>query len=93
MPQFLNVLCGRMALVGPRPLPVEVAAGMRPDDRKCRQTVLPVITGLWQISGRSELSIQQWAAGHGGHLGTAVLRYVGILLRTPWAVTSGRGAY
>jgi exopolysaccharide production protein ExoY len=94
LPQILDVVCGRMALVGPRPLPVEVAARMRPDDRKCRQTVLPGITGLWQISGRSELSID--AMGSLDRLYVrkrTILRDVGILLRTPWAVASGRGAY
>ena len=62
LPQILNVVCGRMALVGPRPLPVEVAAGMRPDDRKCRQTVLPGITGCGRSPAAVSYRSTQWAA-------------------------------
>ncbi|MFM2311312.1 MAG: hypothetical protein RLZZ04_588 [Cyanobacteriota bacterium] len=53
LPQLLNVLRGEMSLVGPRPLPVrDVAKFSR--DHFFRQEVLPGITGLWQVSGRSD---------------------------------------
>lgn len=59
LPQLVNVLRGDMSLVGPRPgLPSEVAA-YEPHAHR-RLLVLPGITGLWQVSGRSELS---WEAG------------------------------
>lgn len=55
IPQLFNVLKGDMSLVGPRPpLPSEVA--LYPDDAKRRLLVKPGITGLWQVSGRADLS-------------------------------------
>ena len=56
LPQLLNVMAGQMSLVGPRPpLPVEVAAYA--DDVRRRLAVKPGMTGLWQVSGRSDLSV------------------------------------
>jgi exopolysaccharide biosynthesis polyprenyl glycosylphosphotransferase len=64
MPQFINVLKGEMSIVGPRPLPVkdfekikDVEIGI--DWHKQRGNVKPGITGLWQISGRSNLSFEE----------------------------------
>ncbi|MDN4484163.1 sugar transferase [Demequina lignilytica] len=93
LPQLINVLTGDMSIVGPRPpLPREVE--LWEDDVARRQLVKPGITGLWQVSGRSDLSweetvrldlhyTQNWT------LGLDAL----ILLRTAWAVVAGRGAY
>ena len=58
IPQFVNVFLGDMSLVGPRPgLPEEVAAYSPKDAR--RLIILPGLTGLWQVSGRNNLSYQQ----------------------------------
>ncbi len=59
LPQLFNVLKGEMSLVGPRPpLPTEVA---RYEDWQLdRLEVRPGITGLWQVSGRSELSFDEY---------------------------------
>jgi exopolysaccharide biosynthesis polyprenyl glycosylphosphotransferase len=93
LPQLINVVRGDMSLVGPRPpLPEEVAA--YPSDMRRRLAVRPGITGLWQVSGRSDLS---WAEAV-----RLDLRYVEnwsfsldcvILLRTLSAVCRSSGAY
>jgi exopolysaccharide biosynthesis polyprenyl glycosylphosphotransferase len=58
LPQLINVLVGHMSLVGPRPpLPEEVA--QYGDDVRRRLLVKPGLTGLWQVSGRSDLSWEQ----------------------------------
>src|SRR5262249_6134345 len=93
LPQLINVVTGDMSLVGPRPpLPQEVAAY----DNAVRRRLLvkPGLTGLWQVSGRSELS---WAESV-----RLDLSYVDnwspaldarILFRTAGAVVRGTGAY
>jgi lipopolysaccharide/colanic/teichoic acid biosynthesis glycosyltransferase len=93
LPQLLNVMLGDMSLVGPRPaLPVEVAQYSGNVSR--RLAVKPGMTGLWQISGRSDLSHEDAVR--------LDLRYVDswtlaldlrILWKTGAAVASGRGAY
>ncbi|BAL92719.1 putative glycosyltransferase [Actinoplanes missouriensis 431] len=93
LPQLLNVLLGQMSLVGPRPpLPTEVAAYA--DDVRRRLAVKPGMTGLWQVSGRSDLSWEEAVR--------LDLRYVEnwslsldlvILLRTVTAVVRSSGAY
>jgi exopolysaccharide biosynthesis polyprenyl glycosylphosphotransferase len=93
LPQLLNVVKGDMSLVGPRPpLPEEVAA--YPDDARRRLAVKPGMTGLWQVSGRSDLPWEEAVR--------LDLRYVEnwsltldfiILLRTVTAVLRSSGAY
>jgi lipopolysaccharide/colanic/teichoic acid biosynthesis glycosyltransferase len=61
LPQLVNVILGDMSLVGPRPcLPWEVEL-FTPEQRR-RHDVLPGITGLWQVSGRNRLTMQQMLA-------------------------------
>ena len=55
VPQFLNVLQGQMSVVGPRP-PLATEVATYDDDAKRRLLVRPGVTGLWQVSGRSDLS-------------------------------------
>ena len=93
LPQLVNVLAGSMSLVGPRPpLPTEVA--LYEDDVRRRLLVKPGVTGLWQISGRSDLTWEESVR--------LDLRYVEnwsltldamILWKTAFAVASGSGAY
>ncbi len=61
LPQLWNVLKGDMSLVGPRPqVPNEVA--LYNEEQKRRLTVLPGITGLWQVSRRSDPRFEVWVA-------------------------------
>ena len=93
LPQLINVLRGQMSLVGPRPpLPEEVA--VYPEDVRRRLAVRPGLTGLWQVSGRSDLPFEEAVK--------LDLRYVEnwsfsldlvILLRTLSAVCRATGAY
>ena len=93
LPQLLNVLLGQMSLVGPRPpLPTEVA---RYDgDVARRLLVKPGITGLWQVSGRSDLP---WEDGIRLDLyyveNWSLASDLTILWKTLGAVLHGRGAY
>lgn len=93
LPQLLNVINGSMSLVGPRPpLPDEVE---RYDSHHHRRLLVkPGMTGLWQVSGRSDLSwdeavrldlyyVENWSLGFD----------IAIILRTIWVVLRSRGAY
>ncbi len=93
LPQLLNVVKGDMSLVGPRPaLPSEVAA--YPARAMQRLSVLPGITGLWQVSGRAEIGFDEMVELdiHYARTGSLWIDLI-ILLRTFKAVFSGRGAY
>jgi len=92
LPQLLNVLAGDMSLVGPRPLPASVEQAGFETSR--RLLVRPGMTGLWQVSGRSDLSwdesvrldlyyVENWSPAFD----------LMILLKTLHAVLRGRGAY
>ncbi len=92
LPQLWDVLVGRMALVGPRPLPVPSEA-FEGDERR-RLRVRPGITGLWQVSGRSDIPWEQAVALDMYYVDHWSLGLdLGILVRTPFTVLRGRGAY
>ncbi|WP_370249905.1 sugar transferase [Nocardioides sp.] len=93
LPQAWNVLRGDMSLVGPRPpLPEEVAA--YPVDARRRLRVRPGITGLWQVSGRSDLSTEEALRLDLYYVDNwSVLQDLSILAKTVTAVLSSRGAY
>jgi lipopolysaccharide/colanic/teichoic acid biosynthesis glycosyltransferase len=93
LPQLFNVFTGAMSLVGPRPPLPEESAKYGPDMRR-RLLVKPGLTGLWQVSGRSDLSWEESVR--------LDLRYVEewslaldalILWKTFRAVFGGQGAY
>ena len=93
LPQLLNVLRGEMTLVGPRPLPMRDYALLEPWHRK-RYLVLPGITGLWQTSGRSNLTFDDLVRLDFYYLENwSIWLDVAILARTPAAVILGRGAF
>lgn len=93
LPQFLNVLKGDMSVVGPRP-PLRAEVDAYSDHMKRRLLVKQGVTGLWQVSGRSDLSwedsirldldyVENWT----------MLRDIQIIVRTARAVLASRGAY
>lgn len=93
LPQLINVALGEMTLIGPRPaLPDEVAR--YPDDVRRRLVVKPGITGLWQVSGRSDLSWEESVRLDQYYVDNWSWQLdVMILWRTVGAVLRGRGAY
>ena len=92
LPQLWNVVCGHMSLVGPRPLTYRDYISL-PAWAKARYGVKPGITGLWQISGRSELSRQQMLELDLAYLENPALGTdLRILLHTLPVVWSMRGA-
>jgi lipopolysaccharide/colanic/teichoic acid biosynthesis glycosyltransferase len=93
LPQLFNVLRGEMSLVGPRPpLPSEVAK--YGDDVRRRLLVKPGITGLWQISGRSDLDWDETVRLDLYYVENWSIAFDFLILwRTAYAVLQGRGAY
>lgn len=93
LPQFLNVIRGEMSLVGPRPLPTEMADGLD-GVALTRLGVSPGITGLWQVCGRSDLTYADLQ-----HLDSVYVRSwslmwdLRIMLQTPGVVLQRKGAY
>lgn len=93
IPQFANVLIGQMSLVGPRPVTSDEAWFFGPE-LPLVLSVRPGLTGLWAVSGRSELSFSQRAALEARYVRDWSLRGdLSILIRTIPAVLGRRGAY
>ena len=99
IPQLLNVLNGEMSLVGPRPYyPDELAEQQRkyPHTREQVKIVLsakPGITGQWQVSGRSEVNFDKRIKMDADYVRKHSLFHdIEILLKSPWAMISGKGA-
>ena len=93
IPNVINVLRGEMSLIGPRPLPLRDYSQLEEWHRR-RYNVLPGMTGLWQVAGRSDLTfddlvrldfyyIENWS----------IWLDISILLKTPGAVLARKGAY
>jgi exopolysaccharide biosynthesis polyprenyl glycosylphosphotransferase len=93
LPQLVNVLRGEMSLVGPRPLPQRDFERLEPWHKK-RYLVLPGITGLWQVSGRSELDFDELVRLDFLYLERwSVFLDLTILVKTVPAVFTRRGAF
>jgi len=94
LPQLFNVLIGQMSLVGPRPLPLRDTALFEPWQH-VRHQVLPGITGLWQISGRSDIKTFSDAVRLDLHYidNWSINLDLEILLETIKIVCLGKGAY
>jgi exopolysaccharide biosynthesis polyprenyl glycosylphosphotransferase len=93
IPQIVNVLRGEMSLVGPRPLPLRDYALLE-DWHRARYAVLPGMTGLWQISGRSGLTFDDLVRLDFTYLENwSIWLDITIIAKTIPAVLRGRGAY
>lgn len=100
LPQFLNVLKGEMSVVGPRPMyqeEVDRYIKKNPNGKKYIKQILkvpPGITGIWQVSGRNDISFEQRIlldAKYSKEINLA--RDFKILLKTPYVVLTRKGAY
>lgn len=99
IPQLVNVLKGEMSLVGPRPYyPEELAKQQKryPQTQELVKEVLsvkPGITGYWQVSGRSEVKFDKRIQMDADYaMRKSILLDIFIILKTPWAMISGKGA-
>jgi exopolysaccharide biosynthesis polyprenyl glycosylphosphotransferase len=93
LPQVLNVLLGEMSLVGPRPLPLRDYVQLE-DWHRRRYRVLPGMTGLWQVSGRIELTFDDLVRLDFYYLENwSIWLDISILAKTLPAVLARRGAY
>jgi exopolysaccharide biosynthesis polyprenyl glycosylphosphotransferase len=93
IPQIVNVLKGEMSLVGPRPLPLRDHRLLE-DWHRARYAVLPGMTGLWQISGRSGLTFDDLVRLDFTYLENwSIWLDITIIARTIPAVVTRRGAY
>lgn len=92
LPQFWNVLVGDMSLVGPRPCMLDQKS-LYGSDWSFYCAVRPGITGLWQVSGRNQLSYKARVALDVAYVETlSVGRDIGIFVRTIWVVAVGHGS-
>ena len=99
VPQLINVLSGKMSLVGPRAYyPDELREQQKKyphtrDSVKIVLSVKPGITGFWQVSGRSEINFDKRIEMDALYVKKRSLFYdLGIIAKTPWAMISGKGA-
>ncbi len=93
LPQLFNVFKGDMSLVGPRP-PVPQEVNQYKFDHLRRLDAIPGLTGLQQVSGRSDLSFERWVELDMQYISQQSMRKdIEILLKTIPAVILGKGAY
>jgi exopolysaccharide production protein ExoY len=93
LPQLLNVLCGHMSMVGPRPVERSQLVRDYRGYEAAYMALRPGLTGLWQVSGRSTVHFPERAEMDRRYLGTCgPWEDAKIILRTPRALLTGLGA-
>lgn len=94
LPQLLNVVRGEMSIVGPRPLPDYHLSSLSAMACDIRAKVLPGVTGLWQVSGRSSLPLEEMERLDSYYVRNwSIWLDIYILARTAIEVVRGRGAW
>lgn len=94
LPQLWNVLRGEMSLIGPRPFPYYHLERFDEEFRDLRRQVLPGITGMWQVTARSDGDLQVQEELDSYYIRNWCIWFdLYLLARTPWAVLFGKGAY
>jgi len=99
MPQLLNILRGEMSLVGPRPYYSDELTEQQKKYPKTKRlveqalSVKPGVTGLWQVSGRSEVNFDKRIKldAYYANQKSLILDFI-ILLKSPWVMITGKGA-
>ena len=99
VPQLFNILKGDMSLVGPRAYYSDELRGQQEEYPKTRDwvkivlSVRPGLTGYWQVSGRSEINFDKRIEMDAKYVKKRSILYdIWIILKTPWAMISGKGA-
>ncbi len=93
LPQLWNILRGEMSLVGPRPI-IDEEIPRYGDKFQLYTKVIPGLTGLWQVSGRNNITYEERVSLDAYYVRNwSVWLDVYILLRTVWVVLTGEGAY
>jgi lipopolysaccharide/colanic/teichoic acid biosynthesis glycosyltransferase len=93
LPQLFNVLAGHMSLVGPRPPVAKEVVQYKVWQRR-RLAIKPGLTCLWQVSGRSEVGFENWVRMDIWYAKNQTFwTDLWLLVKTPWTVITGRGAY
>jgi lipopolysaccharide/colanic/teichoic acid biosynthesis glycosyltransferase len=99
LPQVFNVLRGEMSIVGPRayyPDELEQQQKVYPETREYVREILeakPGVTGYWQVTGRSEVNFDKRVRMDAGYVRKrSIIQDIIIILKTPWAMISGKGA-
>ncbi len=94
LPQFINVLRGEMSIVGPRP-PISYEVDLYDTWHRMRLlSVKPGITGLWQVMGRSSTTFDEMVRMDVQYVTEwSIWQDLKIILKTPWVIIVGKGAY
>ena len=94
LPQLINIFKGDMSLVGPRPLPLRDFERFYSDSHRLRFSVKPGLTGLWQISGRSDTDFEEWMKLDIFYVRNwSLFMDMRIVMQTVWIVLTMKGAY
>ena len=93
LPQLINILVGQMSFVGPRPV-TEPELEKYGKARDYVLSVLPGLSGMWQVSGRSDTSYEDRIAYDSYYIQNwSIWLDIWILIKTVWVVLKGKGAY